>query len=681
VESTFEGQIEIIVCRGKREFYTIIRPLRIVQGHPAVKYRRKLWIVRENRIDIEGPFLTDPMPQPRQTPTQVAEPSLQYNFAEMTQDELIHFDPNERILVDAGPGTGKTHAACHRVAALISAGIPASRILIISFTRTAVHELRQRLKSTLESETLAFSIRLATIDSWAWSIQAGFTKAPLTLGDYSRNINAVLQNMRSDQSVQDYLQTTKHVIVDEAQDVVGPRAELLLGLIDLLPQSCGVTVFADPAQAIYGFAEEAKASNSGSVILLPQLVSKGFRQISLTQVHRTTSPNLLEIFTNVRSKVLRAGTPAKSRATDTRTRIIQLADTQLGPAKDLKLESLQDGTLVLMRKRIEVLAASSYNQNIPHRLRMSGFPARIPHWIATVLWDHKSSRLGKSEFLSLWQSRIDIAQTEIDAQSAWNLLHDFAGKTETAVDLVLLRELLARPAPPVPFTTPDYGDDGPILSTIHASKGRESEHVCLYLPAEIRGETDLDTEEEVRIAFVGATRARRTLGVGQSSEDPSSRTDGRVWRYTKTGKGKIQVEIGRQGDINAVGIVGTKVFKNQTGAVDAQQYLANHPFLRGLRARQDATLDYGYALETNEGKRIGALSEQVSEDLKSISNVSRTWPPPSFLPYIRSIGLRTLAIRADDPCLEVLHEPWRSSGFMLAPMIVALSPAQLGKKR
>jgi hypothetical protein len=109
--------------------------------------------------------------------------------------------------------------------------------------------------------------------------------------------------------------------------------------------------------------------------------------------------------------------------------------------------------------------------------------------------------------------------------------------------------------------------------------------------------------------------------------------------------------------------------------------LANHPLLAGLRARKDETLNYGYALETNEGRRIGALSEQVSEDLKSIANFSKIWPPPSFLPYIRSIGLRTLAVRAGDLCLEELHEPWRSSGFMLAPMIVALSPAQLGKKR
>jgi hypothetical protein len=366
---------------------------------------------------------------------------------------------------------------------------------------------------------------------------------------------------------------------------------------------------------------------------------------------------------------------------ETRKSIMQLADSQLGLAKELKLQTVDGNTLVLMRRRIEVLAASSYNQDVPHRLRMSGFPARIPPWIAMLLWDYTGSRLGKSEFSSRWQTRFARPTVTIDPEAAWSLLADYAGESITTINVHRLREILARPAPPVPFTTPDYGDTGPVLSTIHASKGREAEHVCLYLPEELQGETDLDTEEEVRIAFVGATRARRTLGVGQSSEVPSSRTDGRVWRYTKTGKGKIQVEIGRQGDINAVGLVGKITFDNTASAVEAQQYLASHPSLTGLRARKDETLNYGYALETNEGKRLCALSDQVSEDLKSIANFSKTWPPPSFLPHIRSIGLRTLAVRAEDPCLEAINEPWRSSGFMLAPMIVALSPAQLGKKR
>jgi hypothetical protein len=681
VASTFEGEIEITVCRGSKKIERIVRPLRRIHGQPVVKYKRKLWIVRENQIDVTGPFLTDELPLPQQSPTQLAEKNVQYNFADMTQDELIQLDASERILVDAGPGTGKTHVACHRVAALIKRDIQPSRILIISFTRAAVFELRQRLKSTLENEADAFSVRLATIDSWAWSIQEGFSTTPIASGDYNKNINATLDKIHSEQSVRDYLQSTKHVIIDEAQDIVGPRAKLVLGLIDLLAPTCGITVFADPAQAIYGFSEEAKNIQHDAIFLLPQLVSKGFRQISLTEVHRTNSPKLLEIFTSVRSRVLKAGTPATTRARETRESIIQLADNQLGQAKELKLQTVDENTLVLMRRRVEVIDASSRNQDIPHRLRMSGFPARIPPWIAMLLWDYTGSRLGKTEFSSRWPIHLARPTVTIDPEAAWSLLVDYAGESSNAINVHKLREILARPAPPVPFTTPDYGDTGPILSTIHASKGREAEHVCLYLPEELQAETDLDTEEEVRIAFVGATRARRTLGVGQSSEEPASRTDGRVWRYTKTGKGKIQVEIGRQGDLNAVGIVGTKTFQNQTSAVEAQQYLANHPLLTGLRARKDETLDYGYALETNEGKRIGALSEQVSEDLKSIANFSRTWPPPSFLPYIRSIGLRTLAIRADDQCLEVLHEPWRSSGFMLAPMIVAWSPAQLGKKR
>jgi hypothetical protein len=690
MKGVFSGNIEVAVHRNGREIDRVTRPLRQTQYGPVVVYKKKFWPVKGNTIDISGRPLTEeqdtaprvvtatagPQPKPAAAPEPAPDRPI---VKDDGQDRIVTASPEARLIVDAGPGTGKTHTACLRVAGLIDDhGVAPSRIWIISFTRTAVHEIRSRLADFLDDPARAASVRIATLDSVAWTLHSGFTKDAVLTGSYDDNIRQTLQKIESNPDIQEEFEKLRHIVVDEAQDIVGDRADLVLAMIDTVDSDCGVTVFADRAQAIYGFTEDESASEEDAgTTLLEELEDREFEAVSLTQVHRTDAPGLLKIFTDLRARVLDDDTPASARGTEVRSEIRKLADADAGPSKSLKLESMPGNGLVLMRQRWDVLQASSYNQDTPHRLRLSGLPARVLPWPGLLLRNHAASKLTRFDFEKLWEGQVRPVLPDTSKDAAWALLVETAGETDTVISITRLRTVLGRANPPATFTSPEYGDSGPIIGTIHASKGREAEEVCLYLPPEADEDDEYtDADEELRVIYVGATRARRKLSVGDSPGRQSSNVEGRVWRRRGD---SLQVEIGRAYDIDARGLVGRSSFTTAAEAKAAQEFIIAHPVMSGLKARAEKSLGWKLELQTQDDRRIGVLSDKVHSDLKEIAKRCDTWKPPGFLPYIRSFGLRTIVLRPDDPQREQLHEPWRSSGFIIAPMLIGICPTKLKK--
>jgi len=117
------------------------------------------------------------------------------------------------------------------VAWLIDHGrISPNNIWLISFTRTAVQEIRNRIGEFLADGTAAYSVRIATLDSHAWMIHSGFDRNTELLGSYDENIRELTRKIKEDRDglLSEYLQIVEHLIVDEAQDIVGIRADLVM---------------------------------------------------------------------------------------------------------------------------------------------------------------------------------------------------------------------------------------------------------------------------------------------------------------------------------------------------------------------------------------------------------------------------------------------------------------------
>ena len=605
------------------------------------------------------------------------------------QLQVLEAEADARLIVEAGPGTGKTAVACARLAHLINEeDVEPSNTWMISFTRTAVAEIRARLHSYVGDAS--FAIRIATIDSHAWSIHSGHDANARLTGSYEENIARVIDLLKSDQDVADELSQIEHVVIDEAQDLVGQRADLIEELVKRLPLNCGVTVFADEAQAIYGFSDDSLGNPKGGAAkpgkaLLDRLRAEdslNFDTLILREIYRTSSPGLRKIFSDLRKIILDKRSHRDGIHSEIAGKITELADQQ--GLKSVKVADFTRDDLLLFRTRSEVLMAAQFC-DLPLRLRLSGFGATLPAWLAICFWDFLEPYLRERHFLDLWAMRIENkAAPQYGPGEAWQHLSRVAGRQDGSVDMQKLRRRLGQARPPVELTLPEYGLQGPIVGTIHASKGREASNVVLLLPNGAEFDSVEDEVEETKVLFVGATRARTSLIVGESNAfRASSLPSGRIYRSARNGK--TMVEIGRDGDLTARDLVGREVVSFADANLQQTFLYKSSDIVTTYKLEADQDLDWRYRIRAgDDGQCVGAMSKSFTNDLWEILSKKgqrQSHKPPRYVNYVRSQGSATIVMASDDPELERINEPWASSGFVLKPRIAAFPPIRFTGRR
>jgi Rad3-related DNA helicase len=120
-----------------------------------------------NTSAASGASSPDQAPDGTEDVNDAAGPSIQWTDDQRT---IIEAPLDARLLVEAGPGTGKTAVACARVARLLDTGVVSSSIWLFSFTRTAVQEIRDRIRLLAQQQSEAAGVRITTIDSHAWQV-------------------------------------------------------------------------------------------------------------------------------------------------------------------------------------------------------------------------------------------------------------------------------------------------------------------------------------------------------------------------------------------------------------------------------------------------------------------------------------------------------------------------------
>jgi hypothetical protein len=610
---------------------------------------------------------------------------------------VIERPVSDRVLVVAAPGTGKTAVACARVARLISTGTSPSSIMMFSFTRAAVSELRDRVAARAASgEEDAAAVRITTLDSAAWFLNRGLGE-PVEDGwpplkGFGENIQEATRLFRTgNPELCEYIERFDHVVVDEAQDLVDDRAELVLSLLLALRPDAGFTVFADPAQAIYDFTRDDDnddpVTSEPFVARLQKRVKK-LGMCELTRLHRARNSALSRFFAAARKAVMSPGTGETAMGN------LSAAVSRHATPIDVAVEDLPEepDQLILFRRRSDVLLASSYlsskRKGISrcHRLRLSGFPQPIHPWVGVLLWDHREARLTEGDFRRLWDARLSGKEPPGASDAAWKLLFRAAG-TQRGIDVRQLISQLARPRPPFEFCLQDVGGRGPVLGTVHASKGRQASNVVLLLPVDDAPQlAQTHVEEEARVLYVGATRAQGSLRRGKPYRSRFERSNsGRVFRSVNGSS--IQFEVGRVGDVEFESVVATDVVPDEDQATEVQALLANGIAHMPCRAELDRASGWNRYLlwvETARGPRkIGTLAQGLVNDLRVIarSKGAASLAPP-FINHLWVYGVCTVAVDPDDQrTLGLLHERYRHTGLFLAPLIKGFVTTKLTRNR
>lgn len=504
--------------------------------------------------------------------TKTVIPASFASFVEVEQKDIIEDIPEERTIVNAGPGTGKTWTLIEKIKYMLSVEeVDPENILVLCFSRAAVEVVRKRLQDAANNEELPLNwheVDVRTFDSFAtyvlaWAqenmpelLTAGFK---LEVADYDARIAETVKVIRA---YKDLLTEYKHIIVDEVQDLVGIRAEMVLSLLNNLPETCGFTILGDACQSLYDYLAEKDNSVMASQQFYDHIFAKfsNANYCTLTHNYRQTDA-FGSLLAPYREAILHGDAASRRAEAKKLSSMISTSDVNL---KDFSQEAVakfsKAGTLgILTRTNGQALQISSWlhTAGVDHVLQKPAGSQDLAAWIARVLMNTESDVTNQHEFekifVSLYPEKADCVEIY------WNaLISTQKDQTERYYEIEkLLHGLLNNARNPLLFDEPTEKNTDIVVSNIHRAKGREFDTVLVLEDVlDALTEDDCDDILEHKVCYVSLTRPRKTIEKVSLKSKPIYTLDNEFRRCFKSGGflKKIYLshfEIGDAKDVNS----------------------------------------------------------------------------------------------------------------------------------
>ncbi|MGW5090954.1 UvrD-helicase domain-containing protein [Streptomyces coelicoflavus] len=617
------------------------------------------------------------------------------------QRAVVDLPWDTRLLVTAGAGSGKTHTVVRRLDALVGHDDPdealeAGEILVLSFSRAAVRELRDRISRHGDR---ARRVRVQTFDSWAYQLLVqAYPDEEWAARSFDERIRAATDAIEKGAVEAGEAGAPSHVVIDEAQDLVGDRRDLVETLLDRFQRSCGFTVVGDSAQGIYGFQIADPAERAGETDRFFTWLRTSYDdlvELGLTRNFRATTAEARTALV-VASRLQNLGTTEAGRQAEAtnlhaelRDRLLDVPD--LGDlTDDFALEALRaypDSCAILTRDNREALAVSEllYERGVEHTLKRSLRDRPVPYWVAELLRRSESLTLTESRFLELL-TEIPLPPAS-DLDRCWRSLRAATRRTGRGhVDVAAVRRLVAEGRFP-----DELGDSEKArltVSTVHRAKGLEYDRVLLLSPPSVaelqKVHADLDVPAEARALYVAMTRTREDLYRVTGPDTVRIRRHGPTSRWYLGGWKKYErygIEV-LPGDMHSE--TPPVPHDSDASAAETQNYLLGH-----VRPGDAVTLRRRHPFPVgpdqsppydlvHRDRIIGDASERFRRDLHAVEMVSRSWDVawPAEILGLRVDTLETVAGSTAAGANAGLGD----SGVWIAPRIGGIGRYRRGER-
>ncbi|KGA14426.1 hypothetical protein GM51_17270 [freshwater metagenome] len=582
----------------------------------------------------------------------------------MTLNLLMPLDPEQQmvvnapidsnLLVQAGPGRGKTHVLVSRIANLVDTiqCLP-GELLVLSFSRAARDELKRRI-GLLDEQSNASAVTIRTIDSFASLILKQASGE--TTGTYDERIVRAIRDLDDDPEACGVIQY-KHVLVDEAQDIIGPRADMLLKLLDQMPQA-GFTVFADSAQAIYDFGlldnDGLTTSREMLQVFECRELPTPVQVLRLTKYYRSSDPALVELC-SVPWAALVDGEPDLAKIGLDSSLALSLSGGSLAALSWPTPDRGQSRAVVCPNNGQVLLAAS--------RSILAGEDVVIargerdwahPAWVGRLLLGRPKTEEITIELLAgALASRLPYDVSPAEAHLALRR-GCYAGMANPRVRDVVTALNLAQQFAKLPL--PEVSYNPIVFSTIHRSKGREYDEVAYVDYVPWVGSEEPTPGYNQRMRFVGLSRAKVRnfrLNPGANVMLAKSKSSDR-WtecQFVSSGKRGVRAfEVGVQGDVDPASFVRYSSMDAASSAQAALVNLCNRGEIVDLvlgPPREEGASPIYSIIHRSTGLRVGEMSAWFSRDLQATRLTVQGWgrelPLPSKLEgcWVRGIYTAT----------------------------------------
>ncbi|MGV9736823.1 UvrD-helicase domain-containing protein [Rhodococcus aetherivorans] len=582
------------------------------------------------------------------------------------QRAVVEAPIDDRLLVIAGAGQGKTEVVAARIGFLVDEEqlSASTEVLVLSFSRAAVSAVTRRLE---QRDVAAANVR--TFDSFAGRILLDADLEPT--GSYEARIRQATTVLNEAEEIPFPVEDLRHLVMDEVQDLVGDRADFVLALLRRLDPEVGLTALGDPLQGIYDFQLGKSTSKTSSQQVFEALRNGfGARTVGLGENYRARGDDPRRVV-ELGHRLRDMSDPSEAEAALDEFEASLLSLGEIDEWADM-LSCASGATAVLCATNGEVLRTSKYlnEHGVRHAVRRQSQDFGAARWVARALGSFDGTVVRRSEV----EASLQRILGEDQGEDAWYLLKAAEGDARRidALNVARIRTLIKSGAIPLTLTEPDSSNV--IVSTVHKAKGLEFDRIFLVDRSYARA--DEDPWAGIRERYVALSRARDSIYLCQLPKTYALYQEmgwlpGRVQERVNNWKSKKKRTRAVEFQCNDVEVDVPVAIADDATLVQANldsPDLVGVPVEAILDSAQSTADLPSYILRTEDGRAVGRTSHGFNESLvKAFGLKGGSWPAT-----LSGLSLVSVETVAGDPRrsrdLDVSF-----SGLWLAPRVIGLA--------